>query len=330
MNDLLILRARDINNIFDDKEKEIIDIVSKAYVAHTAGEDSLPHSIFLRFSADSLNRIIGLPAYLKSDVNSAGLKWISSFPDNIKHGMERASAILILNDINNGHPKAVLESSIISAKRTAASAALAATVLHSNREETTIGFCGCGRINKEIASFLKVCFPTITDFYAYDISKERCESFLNDIGDGTIQTTAVHSVEELMEKAPLVSYATTVGVPYISDFKGIKGNTTILNISLRDFSPEVVLACDNVVDDLDHVCRERTSIHLTEQKCNNRDFVRCPIADVVTGKQPSRVGNKPVMYSPFGLGVLDLALGTYALKKAEEHGLGIKIDDFLP
>ena len=68
MNDLLILRARDINNIFDDKEKEIIDIVSKAYVAHTAGEDSLPHSIFLRFSADSLNRIIGLPAYLKIDV----------------------------------------------------------------------------------------------------------------------------------------------------------------------------------------------------------------------------------------------------------------------
>ena len=49
---------------------------------------------------------------------------------------------------------AVTESSIISAQRTAASAALAARELHAIGDETTLGLIGCGVINFEIARFV--------------------------------------------------------------------------------------------------------------------------------------------------------------------------------
>lgn len=330
MKELYLIKAKEVAEILDEKETEIMQIVSKAYVLHTAGESSLPNSIFLRFPNNGLNRIIGLPAYLRGNINAAGMKWISSFPDNINHGIERASALMILNNIENGHAEVVLEGSIISSKRTAASAALAAKLIHSNPDETVLGFVGCGRINREISMFLKSAFKNVKKLIAYDLDSKRAEGFLDDIKENGMSTTVAESVYDVFRTALLVSFATTVGTPYIHDISACNSDSTILNISLRDFGPEVILSADNIVDDLEHVCRERTAIHLAEQTCGNRDFVRCPIADVITGKQKGRMEGKTVIYSPFGLGVLDLALADYVRKQAKEKGMGTVIENFLP
>lgn len=329
MNELLLIKAGEVSEILNNEEV-IMEIVSKAYVSFTSGKCTLPQSVFLRFPNNNSNRIIGLPAYMGDDVDAAGIKWISSFPHNINHGIERASALMILNNVKNGHAEAVLESSIISAKRTAASAAVAAHLIHSNPDETVVGFVGCGRINTEISLFLKKKFKNIKRLIVFDMVPERAEKFLYNIKAKDMDTEVVSSVEEVLKKAPLVSFATTAGVPYIHDISCCTPNSTILNISLRDFGPNVILKTDNIVDDLDHVCRENTAIHLTEQACGNREFVRCPIADVITGKEKERVEGKTVVYSPFGLGVLDLALACYVRKEAKEKGLGTVIEDFLP
>ena len=39
----------------------------------------------------------------------AGIKWIASAPDNIHKGLERASALIALNDADTGQPRAILE-----------------------------------------------------------------------------------------------------------------------------------------------------------------------------------------------------------------------------
>ena len=141
--------------------------------------------------------------------------------------------------------------------------------------------------------------------------------------------TVVGSVNEVFENAKLVCFATTAGVPYISEIPACDKNTTILNISLRDFSPEFVEQCDNIVDDLDHVCRERTSIHLTEQKLNTRSFVRGTLADVVSKKIEKRVSDKRVLFSPFGLGILDLALANVVKMEADKENIGTMIKNFM-
>lgn len=330
-HELLILGYSDVLAALDGQEDKIIDTVSDAYQSHACGHTVLPHSSFLRFPNDSPNRIIALPALLEGSSPIAGLKWIASFPQNVTLGIDRASAILIVNSVETGQPIAVLESSVISARRTAASAALAARTFH-DREETCLGLIGCGVINFEGVRFLQKVLTGLKNLFLYDISLERAEIFKKRIADefSSLNCVVVASCDDVFNAARLVCLATVASTPHIDDAASLSADSTLLHLSLRDLSPTLIRAADNIVDDIDHVLRAQTSLHLTEQEQMNHDFIRCSLADVLMGKANPRVPGRPVVFSPFGLGILDLAVARLILEHAYKNHLGIKVRDFLP
>ncbi|HKX27095.1 MAG TPA: 2,3-diaminopropionate biosynthesis protein SbnB [Blastocatellia bacterium] len=328
---ILILKASEILSLLKEQEAAIIETVKEAYLTHAAGASSLPHSSFLRFPNDEVNRIIALPAYLGGDFEISGLKWISSFPANNNLGMERASAVIILNSTRTGRPRAIFEGAAISAQRTAASAALAARYLHREDRTSTVGLIGCGPINFEIVKFLRAVFPGIRNLIIFDTQPDRCRSFgercRNSFAE--MQVRIAGDAQEVLRSSPLISVATTAVKPHISQVPGSLPGTTILHISLRDLSAEVILAGDNVVDDIDHVCRANTSVHLAEQVVSNRNFIRCTLADVINGQAPARGSDLgPSIFSPFGLGILDLAVSKWVYDEATRQGIGTMIDSF--
>lgn len=88
-----------------------------------------------------------------------------------------------------------------------------------------------------------------------------------------------------------------------------------------------MLASDNIVDDVEHCLRADTSVHLAEQLTGNRDFVTGTLADVMSGRvSPS--ADRTVAFSPFGLGVLDLAVGKYVYDEVAGSGELHVVDGF--
>jgi len=329
---ILILRGHEVRALLQGRELELIDLIRHAYAVHEARKSALPHSVFLRFPDDQLSRVIALPAYLGGEFASAGIKWVSSFPGNLAKGLDRASAVIVLNSTDNGRPEAIIEGSIISARRTAASAALAARCLHDG-EATTIGLLGCGVINFEILRFVKAAFSGLETVIVSDLDIERAELFKQKcIGlDPKLNVIIEPDSQALLGSSSLISLATTSIEPHIFDLSGCIPGSTILHISLRDLSPEVILANDNVVDDVDHVCRANTSIHLAQQVVGNTDFVRGTLAAVFTGKAPEKKdANALTIFSPFGLGVLDIAVGRLLMSLAHDEKQGTIIESFLP
>jgi N-[(2S)-2-amino-2-carboxyethyl]-L-glutamate dehydrogenase len=330
--DILILKAEEVHSILAGRELEIIQRVREAYESHTRRESSLPHSVFLRLLDNERNRIIGLPAYLGGQINACGVKWVSSFPQNIEQGLDRASAVIVLNSVHTGRPEAVLEGSIISAKRTAASAAVAAQYLHSARQTNKAGFVGCGLINFEIARFLLAVFPNLKELFIYDLDPARANRF-KQLCESTFEGISLErsaNINSLFRSCSLVSFATTANVPHITHAPELSPDHTILHISLRDLSPEIILSCDNIVDDVDHVLRAQTSVHLAEQLAGHRDFIRCTLGEIINGAAPSRRGNSAAVFSPFGLGILDVALAMTVRDTGLRQGKGTVIRSFLP
>ena len=324
---ILILGGEDVAASLAGREAELIDLVGRAYVAHREGKSSLPHSSFLRFPGNDSDRIIALPAFLGGGFEVAGLKWISSFPGNVRRGMARASAVLVLNDCSSGRPTAILEGSLISARRTAASAALGARVLLEGRDPGRVGLIGTSLINHEIARFLGAAIGA-RRFLLCDLDAERAGRFAAALTESLVdvETETAASAEEVLASCPLVSFATSASRPHVHDLSVCPSGAVLLHISLRDLAPELILACDNVVDDVDHVCRERTSLHLAEQSVGGRGFIRCTLADILKGDAPARGGNGSItVFSPFGLGVLDLAVGKLVLEAARAAGRGTRL-----
>ncbi len=228
-----------------------------------------------------------------------GLKWISSFPENVAAGIPRASAVVILNDHDTGYPFACLESSIISATRTAASAAVAADWLCASRDgrgrprPARVGFFGTGLIARYIHTFLTGTGWTLDEIGVHDLSADHTAGFrgcLEKAGPGRI--TIYEDAEQLIRSSDLVVFATVAGEPHVTDESWFGHNPVVLHVSLRDLAPEILLGSANVVDDVEHCLKANTSPHLAEQLTGSRDFLAGTLDDVMAGRVTVPAGRR--------------------------------------
>ncbi|WP_255950092.1 2,3-diaminopropionate biosynthesis protein SbnB [Streptomyces odontomachi] len=329
MFEFSVVGGRAARDIIGRSRPAIVEQVRETYLAHDAGRTINPDSYFLRFPEKPDSRIIALPAYLGGAGHDvAGIKWISSFPGNIDQGIPRASAALILNDYATGYPFAVLEASQVSAARTAASAVLAAEQLTGGRSADRIAVIGGGIIARNILEFFVAQKWSVGRVAVYD----QIAEYGTALASYTRETLGypadpVADLATAVAGADVVVFATTAGEPYVLDADAFAPGQVVLNISLRDIGPEIIHDAYNVLDDVDHCLKANTSPHLAEQKYGNRDFITGTLAQVIRGT--ATVGrDRPVIFSPFGLGVLDLAVGTYVYEQARAAGDLVTVDDF--
>jgi ornithine cyclodeaminase len=317
-----VISGAQVQSALQGREEQIVGLVEDAYRLHSAGDSVNPPSYFLRFPDRPSSRIIALPASIGGQTRVDGLKWISSFPENVPAGIPRASAVLILNDHDTGYPFACLEGSIISATRTAALAASAAEWLSRDRRRPTrVGFFGAGLIARYNHTFLAGTGWSFDEVGVHDLSADSSVGFRGYLersgADGRI--TVHDSAERLVRSSDLVIFATVAGQPHVSDPSWFEHNPLVLHVSLRDLAPEILLASTNIVDDVEHCLKADTSPHLAEQLAGNRDFLAGTLEDVMAGRT-TVPADRPLVFSPFGLGVLDLAVGKYVYDRLARSG----------
>ncbi|MNO33415.1 ornithine cyclodeaminase [compost metagenome] len=298
-----------------------VDSVESAVRILDSGDYAQPVKPYLRYKNPN-NRIIAMPAYVGGEVSAAGIKWISSFPDNIKAGLPRAHSIIVLNDPLTGQPSAILSSPLPSIVRTASISGLMIRHFLQARplERIHLGIIGWGPVGQyHLQMAVALYGEQIECIRIYDIRGADLSEIPPLYKD---RTEVAETWAEVYLHSNIFITCTVSNHRYI-DLPPAKGSL-LLNVSLRDYKPKALASVTAViVDDWDEVCRENTDI---QQLHLEQGLIRTgtrTITDVVVRRCLAEFAeDEPVFFCPMGMAVFDIATAVYYVKQAREQGLG--------
>ena len=301
---------------------ESVEIIRKTVKCIKENDFSQPVKPYLRFR-NLDNRIIAMPAFVGKEFNIAGIKWIASFPKNIKKNIPRAHSVIVLNNADTGEVVAVINTTLLSMIRTASVSGLMIKQYNKVRplKKFNLGIIGWGPIGQyHFDMATKILGSEISKIYLYDLREINKNSINSSFKDRVIITK---SWEDVYQDADVFITCTVSKAPYIN--KKPKEGSLILNVSLRDFKTEIYEHVKKgiIVDDWNEVCREKTDIEMFCKEKGLRKENTQSIVDVVCDNSLQKISSlDTVMFNPMGMAVFDIATGAYYLKKAKEKNVG--------
>jgi len=231
-------------------EKKVFDSVEAAYRLHAAGGTGKSRQqLFCDIRTNRALAIIALPAHLGGTTRfkKSGIKWISSFPRKQGQHLARASAVLTSERCDDGYPLGCIEASLISATRTAASAALAAEHICPNPFEGTLGHNRQPGSSPVRTARMASCFEH-WKFRRRSVCTMRTARRRSTSARGLRDqhNTAGRYSEHVVWRMPyrdasvILPSTTTTLDPYLADEKLLEHAPTIIHLSLRDICVNVI------------------------------------------------------------------------------------------
>jgi len=254
-------------------------------------------------------------------MRSAGIKWVSGYPENFRRGLPYISGLLILNDAETGIPYAVMDCTWITAYRTGAATALAARYLARSESETAaIMACGVqGRTNLEALA----CIFKLKRVYAYDILPEAQARYVEEMSRKLdLEIVAVKQPREAAEQADLIVTAGPIlkhPQPTIEK-DWIKPGTFASAVDFDSYFTGAAMAQMDRISTDDHAqFQYYKSIGYFQQTPD-------PYADLgelAIGAKPGRQSpEERTMTINLGLAMDDMAVAPAVYQAAKEKGLG--------
>ena len=315
---LLYLSKKDVEKVDLPMEK-IIEALDEAFKEKGRGKIEMPPKPGIHTQPDAF--IHAMPAYIPS-LGSAGIKWVSGYPENYKQNLPYINGLLILNDPNTGVPLSVMDCIWITAMRTGAATALAAKYM-ANMDSHTVGILGCGVQGRTNLKALKITIPALKEVKAYDISSDAVNRYAEEMRKDTglnvrIVATpkeAVHDSDIIVTAGPILKKPH----PVIED-DWVKSGVFASPVDFDSYWKKSAFEnCDKFVTDDKDQCLYYKSLgyfqHIPE--------IYADLGEIAAGIKPGRENkNEKIICANLGLAMDDMATAIKIYKKAVENNIG--------
>lgn len=142
-----------------------------------------------------------------------GVKVVNIAPGNAARGLPGLHSTYVLYDATTGVPLAWLDGDEITARRTAATSALAASWL-ARADARHLAIVGAGRVARLLAQAHRVCRP-IERVTVWARSQPRARALVDEIAAQGFIARAATSIEDALADADIVSCATLAREPIV-------------------------------------------------------------------------------------------------------------------
>jgi ornithine cyclodeaminase len=257
----------------------------------------------------------------------AGVKWFATCEGNPARGLPRVPATIILCDAITGQMQGIVEATSLTARRTAALAAVAVTHCKGAqaRKAAIIGFGAIGQaIPQYLAAKTGVAAIAVS---GRDLEKTRADCAR--IGRDLQVPIAAEPMESAVRNADIV--ITAAGLKQDAPFlqgAWIKLGATVCALgSYQEIDATVIERAGRIFVDNWEVCQHRGNLApLVRSGRITRGDIAGEIAEVASGTQPGRTSADEIVLTVLiGIGALDIALAAQALQAARQQGLGLQL-----
>jgi ornithine cyclodeaminase/alanine dehydrogenase-like protein (mu-crystallin family) len=317
---ILYLSRADVEAVGVPMER-IIAAVEEMFREKGEGRTEMPPKPGIHPRPDSF--IHAMPAYIPR-LKSAGMKWVSGFPENVGKGLPYISGLMILNNPETGFPLAVMDCTWITAKRTGAATAVAAKYL-ARPNSKIAGILGCGVQGRSNLEALRVLFP-IERVMAYDTRREASELYAKelslklgvDIRSVRTPREAVSGCDIVVTAGPILKIPHATIKPGWLDEGAFASLVDYDSYWDRGALSQAAKFCTDDIPQLEY--------YKTIGYFQDIPPVYAELGELATGTKPGReTARERTIACNLGLALDDMATAPLVFKLAVEKGLGTRL-----
>ena len=315
--ELLYLSRADVEAVALDMPA-IIRLLEEAFRMKGEGRVEMPPKPGIHTKPDAF--IHAMLAYIPA-FRSAGIKWVSGYPENYKQGLPYITGLMVLNDVETGLPFAVMDCTWITAYRTGAATVLSAKHLARPKSET-VGILACGVQGRTNLEALTCAFP-VKHVYAFDISPSAQHLYVEEMSAKLgVEIEGVDSPEKAVTGSDLVVTSGPI-LKYPSPTIKKDWLRPGAFASAVDFDsywkPEALAQVDKLSTD-DHA---QFQYYKSTGYFQNTPDPYADLGEIVAGLKPGREReDERTMAMNLGLALDDIAVAPEICRRAREKGIG--------
>jgi ornithine cyclodeaminase/alanine dehydrogenase-like protein (mu-crystallin family) len=294
---------------------ELLAAAEDAFLLYQSGDFQMPTRFHLK---QENNTYLVMPCLARDRFLT---KLVSIVPDNPARDLPLIGGIAVLIDCRTGRTLLTFDAADLTAWRTGASAAYAASVLSSGRPGSALGLVGAGVQGARIALLAAVALD-LEEIYIYTRSPEKIESLQSALHQRYPQV-AVHrckSSAELLEHTQIVVTATNSPQPVLPDDPDLLRGKLFVAVgsyspTMQELPDSVYKLCDTVyVDTLDAIEESGDLTQPLAKRIIAKEQVQS-LGSLIAAKQTP--AGSTIIYKSVGMALFDLTLANAIYEKLE-------------